>query len=66
MPKNTNILCRAEYNEVPRTALRPLYGQNVAGFKSAEICFYLYSIISGESNACDTKVFNLFTLIHPS
>ena len=35
------------------------------GFETAEICFDLYSIISGESSACSTKVFNLFTLVLP-
>ena len=59
-----------------------------AGFETAEICFDLYSIICGESSACNTVVqystcspwftlhdiysacntvvFNLFTLVHPS
>ena len=35
------------------------------GFETAETCFDLYSIVCGESSACNTKVFNLFTLVHP-
>ena len=35
------------------------------GFETAEICSDLYSITSGEPSACNTKVFDLFTLVHP-
>ena len=61
----TRNSCRWRHFSTKRTAMRPLRVQNLRGSKppNLETCFDLYSIISGEPSACNTVVFNLFTLV---